>query len=138
MTPLDLSSVKFARTLIGVQLFRVVGLLFVYGLQNGTLPAAFVLPASTGDTLIAITGPILAYWLGRGGIRTWAVALVWNGLGLADLANAVALGAITGSTPTIVANYSFVLFGVIAAVAFHIAAIALLLRKVTRDYFVAK
>ncbi len=130
--------VRFARILIGIQIFRFVGLAFVTGLQNGTLPATFVIPASTGDTLTAITAPIVAFAMGRGGMRTWGLALVWNALGLADLLNAVSLGSLAGSTLTIVANYSFVFVGVIAAVVFHIAAIALLVRKTSMDYFWAQ
>ena len=110
-------------------------LAFVIGLRNGTLPATFVIPASTGDALTAVTAPIVAFAMGRGGMRTWALALVWNALGLADLLNAVSLGSLTGSTANIVANYSFVFVGVTAAVLFHIAATALLVRKTTMDYW---
>ena len=70
--------VRYARILIGIQIFRLIGLAFVSGLQNGTLPATFVIPASTGDALTAVTAPIVAFALGRGGMRTWAVALVWS------------------------------------------------------------
>ncbi len=131
-------AVRYARILIGIQIFRLVGLAFVTGLLNRTLPATFVIPASTGDTLTALTAPIVAFALGRGGMRTWGLALVWNALGLADLLNAVSLGYLTGSTATIVANYSFVFFGVIAAVIFHVAATALLVRKTSMDYFWAQ
>ena len=48
-------TVRYVRILIGIQIFRLIGLAFVSGLQNGTLPATFVIPAST-----------------------WAVALVWS------------------------------------------------------------
>lgn len=130
--------VTFVRILIGIQTFRLIGLVFVTGLQKGTLPATFVIPASTGDTLTALTAPILAYAVGRGAMRTWGVALVWNALGLADLLNAVSLAYLTGSTANIFANYSFVLVGVIAAVSFHAAATALLVRKTTMDYFWAQ
>ena len=131
-------AVRYARILIGIQIFRLIGLAFVSGLQNGTLAATFVIPASTGDTLTAVTAPMVAFALGRGGMRTWSAALVWNALGLADLVNAVSLGSLTGSTATIVANYSFVFLGVTAGVLFHIAATALLVRKTTMDYFWAQ
>ena len=131
-------TVRYVRILIGIQIFRLIGLAFVSGLQNGTLPAAFVIPASTGDALTAVTAPIVAFALGRGGMKTWAGALVWNALGLADLLNAVSLGSLTGSTANIVANYSFVFVGVTAAVLFHIVATALLVRKTTMDYFWAQ
>jgi len=131
-------TVRYARILIGIQIFRLIGLVFVFGLRNGTLPATFVIPASTGDALTAVTALIVAFAMGRGGMRTWALALVWNALGLADLLNAVSLASLTGSTANIVANYSFVLVGVTAAVLFHIAATALLVRKTTMDYFWAQ
>ena len=132
------SGVRFSRILIGVQIFRLIGLVFIGGLQNGTLPAAFVIPASTGDALTGLTAPIVAFALGRGGMRRWAVALVWNALGLADLLNAVSLGSLTGSAATIFANYSFVLVGVTVGVLFHLVATALLLRKASTDYFRAR
>ncbi len=131
-------TVRYVRILIGIQIFRLIGLAFISGLQNGTLPATFVIPVSTGDALTAITAPIVAFALGRGGVRTWAAAIVWNALGLADLLNAFSLGSLTGSTANLAANYSFVFLGVTAGVLFHIVATALLLRKSTTDYFRAR
>src|SRR5438876_9882553 len=85
-------TVRYVRILIGIQIFRLIGLAFVSGLQNGTLPATFVIPASTGDALTAVTAPIVAFALGRGGMKTWAVLFVWDVLGLAEMLNAVSLG----------------------------------------------
>src|SRR5437867_11382389 len=63
-------TVSYVRSLIGIQIFRVIGLAFVSGLQNGTLPATFVLPASTGDALTPVPAPIVAVPLRRGGMQT--------------------------------------------------------------------
>src|SRR3989449_3860036 len=97
-------TVRYARILSGIQIFRLIGLVFVIGLRNGTFPAPFVTPASTGDALTAVTAPIVAFAMGRGGMRTWALALVWDALGLADPLDSVSLGSLTGSTANIVDN----------------------------------
>lgn len=127
-------TVRYVRILIAVQILRLIGLTFVPLLQNNTLPATFVIPTVTGDTLTAITAPIVAYTLGQGGPKTWAAALVWNALGLADLINAQTLAYLSGSSTYIVNNDIAILFGVFLAIAFHIAAIVLLLRKQTTNY----
>src|SRR2546425_10176213 len=112
-------AVRYARILIGIQIFRLIGLAFVSGLQNGTLAATFVIPASTGDTLTAVTAPMVAFALGRGGMRTWPAALVWDARGLSDLGKAVSLGSLTGSTPIKIANHSSGFVGATPPVLFH-------------------
>ena len=128
------NTIKYARIIIAIQLYRLVGLVFIIPLQNGNLPASFVIPAATGDTLTAITAPIIAYALGRGGPKTWAAALVWNALGLADLFNAVSLGSLTGSSTYIFNNYAAILIGVTLGIILHITATILLLRKQTTNH----
>jgi hypothetical protein len=44
--------------LIGVQVYRVLGVLFVILLTLGQLPAHIAKPAGWGDIFIGITGPI--------------------------------------------------------------------------------
>ncbi len=60
-------SINYVRWLIAVQVFRVVGVLFLVELQRGNLPAAFAIPAGIGDILVGITAPIVAFSLRRSG-----------------------------------------------------------------------
>ena len=127
------STIRYARILIAIQIYRLIGLIFIVPLQNGNLPASFVIPAATGDALTGITAPIIAYALRKGGPKTWAAALVWNALGLADLFNAVSLGSLTGSATYILNNLAFILVGVTLGIILHITATILLLRKQTTN-----
>ncbi len=126
-------TLQYARIVIGIQIFRLIALSFIPLLQNGSIPATFAIPATTGDVLTAITAPIVAYGLGRGGVKTWAAALVWNALGLADLINAIGLGYLTGASTYLINNDLPLFFAVGLAIALHIAAAALLLTKQTMN-----
>jgi hypothetical protein len=82
--------------LIGIQAFRVLGGLFLIRYIQGQLPGVFAIPAGFGDLLTGILAPIVAYSWYAG--KPWArgAAIVWNLFGMADLVNAVTLGALTG------------------------------------------
>jgi len=52
--------------------------------------------AGWGDVLVGATAPIIGHTLAtRRGPGAWAVALVWNALGVADLVVAVSLGVLS-------------------------------------------
>jgi hypothetical protein len=71
---------------------RVLGILFLIALAQGTLPAAFALPAGLGDIATGIAAMLLA--------RRWTrVRAIWfNVFGLLDLVVAVTLGFLGGLT----------------------------------------
>jgi hypothetical protein len=74
--------------------FRVAGVVFLFYLAAGHLPALFALPAGIGDITTGIAAPLVARGLagGSGQRATW-----WfNAFGLIDLVTAVVLGALTG------------------------------------------
>ncbi len=74
--------------------FRVEGVAFLIIMALGHLPALFALPAGLGDIAAGIAAPLVAYRLARG---TGHRAALWhNAFGMADLAVALTLGAITG------------------------------------------
>ena len=86
--------------LIRLHLWRLVGLLFLWLMVRGQVPALWAVPAGVGDVLIGVT----ALWVARGveapgGRRR---AIVWNLLGLADLVVAVGLGMMTSPGATLV------------------------------------
>ena len=90
--------VDYARWLTAVQVFRIVGALFLVEYQRGNLPVAFAIPAGVGDVLVGITAPVVALSLRRTGALGWALALTWNALGLVDLVYGVSLGLLVGAT----------------------------------------
>jgi hypothetical protein len=81
--------------LIGLQVYRVLGSVFVVGWFFGALPAVFALPAGLGDTLVGILALPIAAIVSRN--RFAGVA--WNVLGILDLADAVLLGIMTTPGP---------------------------------------
>lgn len=83
--------------LVGVQLWRVLGLMFVILMTLGQLPARFAQPAGWGDVVIGLTAPLLALALARGLAGSRAIAAAWNVVGLLDLVVAVGMG--TGFLP---------------------------------------
>ena len=82
--------------LIGIQTFRVLGGLFLIRNVQGQLPGVFAIPAGVGDVLTGILAPIIAYWWYVGKPYARGAAIAWNLFGMADLINAVTIGALTG------------------------------------------
>lgn len=81
--------------LIGVQIYRVLGAVFVIAYLQGLMPAEFALPAGIGDILIGLAAPVVAYRVSRGLSGAYRSAVLWNAFGLADLVLAVTLGFLT-------------------------------------------
>lgn len=81
--------------LVGVQVYRILGSIFLvlYGLN--LLPAAFALPAGLGDvTVAALALPIAGIYVAGWHIRDQLV-VAWNLFGLADLMAALTVGVLT-------------------------------------------
>jgi hypothetical protein len=81
--------------LIGLQVYRVFGSIFVLGWFVGLLPAVFALPAGLGDTLVGILALPVAGMV----TRSRLAGVAWNLLGILDLADAVLLGILTSAGP---------------------------------------
>jgi hypothetical protein len=82
--------------LIGIQTFRILGGVFLVRYLQGELPGLFAIPAALGDVLTGLLAPFVAYWWIAGKPYARAAAIAWNLFGMADLINAVTLGALTG------------------------------------------
>jgi len=128
------SFLKYARVLIAVQVLRLIGLSLIPLLQNDTLPASFVIPTVIGDASTAVTAPVIAYALGRGGPKTWAASLVWNGVGLVDLFYAQTLAYVTGATAYLFGSDLLVPFGAYLAAILHIVTFIFLLENRTINH----
>ena len=89
-----LTAPGMASRLVLPHAFRVAGVVFLFYLALGHLPALFALPAGLGDIAAGIAVPLVAYRLARG---TGRRAALWhNAFGLTDLVVALTLGALTG------------------------------------------
>jgi hypothetical protein len=78
--------------MIGVQLYRTIGVVFLILLALGQVPAHFALPAGWGDIAIGATAPLVALALARRAAGARGLAVGWNVVGLLDLVVAVGMG----------------------------------------------
>jgi hypothetical protein len=85
--------------LIAVHAIRVLGVIFVALYAQGRVPAPFAPSAGWGDIAVGVTALPVAALIARFGSRVRLLALLWNFFGLADLINAVALGALSAPGP---------------------------------------
>lgn len=88
---------KTTSLLIGVHTWRILGIVFLWGMTQGLLDPAFAIPAGIGDILIGVTAIPFAIFLWKGYSWSKYAVVVWSVLGIADLVNAVTLGVITNS-----------------------------------------
>jgi len=78
--------------LIILQLFRVLGIVFLLLLMQNQLPELFAIPTGWGDILIGITAPIIAYIYLKKFSFAKNLTIIWNILGIIDLLIAISLG----------------------------------------------
>jgi hypothetical protein len=78
--------------LVGVQVYRVVGVIFLILRGAGQLPREFALPAGTGDVIVGLLALPVAWAASTGSRRALLAAYVWNGLGILDFIVAIATG----------------------------------------------
>lgn len=85
--------------LVGIQVYRIIGGVFLIFWSQGSLPGAFALPAGIGDLIVGgLALPVALYLRSQtGGART--AGYVWNLLGIADLVVAVTTGFLTSPGP---------------------------------------
>lgn len=81
--------------LVGLQTYRVVGLIFLMQWARGFAPALFAFPAGLGDFLTGLLALPVAFALARGDAGAGRKAVLWNLFGIADLVVALSLGFMT-------------------------------------------
>ena len=86
------------RNLILLNLWRLVGVVFLLLMANGQMPALWALPAGIGDVIVGAAAP----WIARDveTPRGRRHAIIFNLFGMADLVVAVGLGTMTSPGPT--------------------------------------
>ena len=85
------------RHLILLNLWRLVGVVFLVLMANGQMPALWALPAGIGDVIVGVAAPWIARQLETPeGKRR---AIVFTLFGMADLVVAVGLGVMTSPGP---------------------------------------
>jgi hypothetical protein len=85
--------------MIGVQLYRAVGVVFLVEWMLGVVPGEFALPAGIGDVAIGLAAPLVAALVKRDAPNARGAAILWNVLGIADLVVALTMGVLTSPGP---------------------------------------
>jgi hypothetical protein len=103
----------------GVQVYRALGAMFLALWLQGRMPGEFALPAGTGDVIVGVTAPIVAWLNAIRSPAAPAATLVWNVFGIGDLVIAVGTGFLASPSPyqmlafdrpnELIAQYPFVL-----------------------------
>ena len=75
--------------LVGVQVFRALGAIFLILSATGTLPRLFALPAGVGDIFVGLSAPVVGLAYARAPQKAAGLVAAWNVLGLLDLADAL-------------------------------------------------
>src|SRR5713226_1460086 len=131
--------------LIGVQLDRALGIIFLILYGAGKLPGLFAWPAGLGDVLVGVLAPVVAIAYARGPRENGDLVSAWNIFGIVDLIVAVTTGFITSPSPLqlfafvlpneLISAFPLVLiptYLVPASVLLHVASLVKLHRTVTR------
>lgn len=88
-----------AAWLIALQLYRVLGGVFLVGWARGVVPGLFALPAGIGDVTTGLLAVPIAISLAAGAPGARRAAIGWNVFGLVDFAVAVGIGLMIAPGP---------------------------------------
>ena len=85
--------------LVGLQVFRVFGSIFLVNWLLNLAPGVFALPAGIGDVITGLFALPAAISLASGGADGRKAAIAWNIFGLLDFTVAIAIGLVTSPGP---------------------------------------
>ena len=85
--------------LIGLQVYRAFGGIFLVSWARGEMSGVFALPAGIGDVLVGLLALPVAIYLSTGARQARRLGYAWNILGLLDLATAISLGMLSAPGP---------------------------------------
>lgn len=84
--------------LIGIQVYRAAGLMFIWPfMSDGMLPAGFAWPAGIGDAITGLLAPFVARAIARRHPKAYGWALAWNWFGILDLVVAPTAAMLSGA-----------------------------------------
>ncbi len=75
--------------LTGVQFYRALGAMFLALWTLSRMPGEFALPAGTGDVIVGLAAPIVAWLNAKHSPSARNATIAWNIFGIADLVVAV-------------------------------------------------
>ena len=81
--------------LVGVQLYRALGIIFLILYATGKLPGLFAWPAGPGDIAVGLAAPVIGLAYARAPRENAGLVRAWNLFGILDLVVAVAMGFVT-------------------------------------------
>jgi hypothetical protein len=81
--------------LVGLQVYRVFGSVYLTGWLAGNLPAIPAVPTGAGDMLVGLLALPVALLLASPARGARGVAVAWNVLGILDMVDAVTLNTLT-------------------------------------------
>jgi hypothetical protein len=81
--------------LVGVQLYRALGAIFLILYTTSKLPAFFAWPAGMGDVAVGLLAPVVGLAYARAPRKAAPLVAAWNLLGILDLTIAVGTGFLT-------------------------------------------
>jgi hypothetical protein len=81
--------------LVGVQLYRALGVIFLILYASGKLPGLFAWPAGMGDIAVGLLAPVVAFAYARAPRDAAGLVRAWNVFGILDLLVAVGTGFMT-------------------------------------------
>jgi len=90
--------------LVGVQLYRALGVIFLILYATDKMPGLFAWPAGVGDVTVGLLAPVVALAYARDAQRTAGRVTAWNGLGILDLVVAITTGFITSPSSFLVTS----------------------------------
>lgn len=87
------------RWIVSVQVYRVLGVIFLVLYAGDRLPGEFALSAGVGDVLVGLLAPVAGIAYARRAPGSVGLLRAWNLLGLADLISAITTGFLTSPSP---------------------------------------
>ena len=81
--------------LVGVQLYRALGVIFLILYAAGHLPGLFAWPAGVGDIAVGLLAPVVGLAYARAPSSSGGLITAWNVFGILDLVVAVTAGFMT-------------------------------------------
>jgi hypothetical protein len=90
--------------MVGVQLYRALGVVFLILYATGKLPGLFAWPAGVGDILVGVLAPVVAIAYARDPHQNGDMVSAWNWFGIGDLVIAVGAGVMT--SPSLLQSFA--------------------------------